>query len=225
MSPISIPDSAYDALRFLAGLTEDQFSELLSVISKSKPEMSSESFARHVASCFNDEEATKVKRITRELFRIEAMRDNVGLSPKQLGDAIVQGALDEESNGLSLPKESIVLLGERITKIYECSYQLSVTAKVLDVATEHTHVFLSARTFTDIRPVFTADATSIDAAVLVHHLVIHYLESGEHRDFNVALDTKDIQSLRESLDRADKKANLLRELVNKSNVAYVQPES
>lgn len=224
MPSIRIPESAYEALRSLAGLTEAQFAELLDGLSKSQPGMSMEAFCEHVALSVKPEDAAIAKQIVGELFRLDALRGNLGVNPTQLAEMIYDAAIKEKNKDVLFPKETASLLANRITKIFECSYKLSLTAKVSDVSTEHSHVFFSARVFTDIRPIFTEDATSIDAAVLIHHLVIHYGENNDHKDFNVALDASDVQSLRQVLDRADKKAALLRELVDKSKVVYIHPE-
>jgi hypothetical protein len=96
--------------------------------------------------------------------------------------------------------------------------------KAMDVVLDHSHVFFHAKILTDIRPVFNTKGDSIDAAVIVHNLRIHYEEDSDHKDFYVALDTSDIQELREVLDRADTKAKCLQGLVKKSGVSYLDAE-
>jgi hypothetical protein len=96
--------------------------------------------------------------------------------------------------------------------------------KAMGVAADQDHIFLHARILTDIRPVFNNKGDSVDAAVIVHNLRIHYGQDSDHRDFYVALDTNDIQSLREALDRADTKAKCLQGLLKTSGVSYLDAE-
>ncbi len=70
-------------------------------------------------------------------------------------------------------------------------------------------------------PVFNEKGDSVDAAVIVHNLRIHFGEDSDHKDFYVALDTSDIQSLRDVLDRADAKAKCLQGLLKTSGVSYL----
>jgi hypothetical protein len=108
-----------------------------------------------------------------------------------------------------------------LTKIFELRRSLSVTTKALDVLTSQDRVFYSARILTDLRPVFNESGDAIEAAVIIHNLCIHYGHDDDHWDFYVALDTSDIQSLRDVLDRADKKAGSVEELLRRSGVSYL----
>jgi hypothetical protein len=92
------------------------------------------------------------------------------------------------------------------------------------VLTEEERIFYSARILTDIRPIFNEAGNLIEAAVIVHNLKIHFGENGDETDFYVALDTSDIQALREVLDRADEKAKQLQSLLQRSQISYLDAE-
>jgi hypothetical protein len=114
-----------------------------------------------------------------------------------------------------------------LKKIFEGRKGLSITMKAMGVVLNQERVFLQSQILTDIRPVFdqTGDAVdSVDAAVIVHNLRIHYLVDSDHKDFYVALDTSDIQSIREMLDRAEAKAECLKRLLKNSGVSYLEAE-
>ena len=96
--------------------------------------------------------------------------------------------------------------------------------KAAGVALDQDHLFYHARILTDVRPVFDEKGDTVSAAVIIHNLRIHYGENSDHKDFYVALDTGDIQLLREALDRADKKAKRLQELLNASGIVYLDDE-
>ena len=59
---------------------------------------------------------------------------------------------------------------------------------------------------------------------LLHNLRIRYGEDGDSKDFYAALDTSDIQALRIALDRAEKKARGLQEILESSKVTYLDVE-
>src|SRR5947209_5590618 len=80
---------------------------------------------------------------------------------------------------------------------------LNLISRAEEVILDHDRVFLSARLFTELRPVFDKRATAINSLSIVHTLAIHFIQDEDHKDFHVALDDGDLQSLREVLDRAE----------------------
>jgi hypothetical protein len=95
----------------------------------------------------------------------------------------------------------------------------SIGAKALALMQEHERTFCQARIITDIRPVFGSEVSKPPRAVVVAHtLRISYHEGDERKDFYVALDSDDIESLRELLDRADAKARSLEDVIVSTKV-------
>jgi hypothetical protein len=75
----------------------------------------------------------------------------------------------------------------------------------------------------DIRPVFSDDVEEAPTvAVIVHMLKIVYYQAGERREFVVAMDTKDIQLLIDTCDRAAKKTKGLETVIESANMAYIE---
>ena len=63
---------------------------------------------------------------------------------------------------------------------------------------------------TDVRPVFGSDTKAPPAAaVLVHMLDLSYQKDGDIKHLYIAMDSMDIDTLRETLDRAETKAESL----------------
>lgn len=91
--------------------------------------------------------------------------------------------------------------------------QLDTASKAVDLAYEYANLFQSARVVTDIRPVFDESASEIAAAVISQTLRLYFSsEEGEH-SLSVALDQQDLERLRDSCDRAIKKARTAQKLV------------
>jgi hypothetical protein len=72
--------------------------------------------------------------------------------------------------------------------------------------------------------VFDEKGETVDAAVIVHNLRIHYGQDSEHKDFYVSLDTSDIADIREALDRADAKAKSLEGILKRSGVSFLDAD-
>ncbi len=88
------------------------------------------------------------------------------------------------------------------------SLQVAHKSALLQIAYER--VFASARIITDVRPVFTEEIDGLASALIIHNLKIEYWESGEPKEFYVALDAKDIQSMLNQVERAKLKEIRLR---------------
>ena len=134
---------------------------------------------------------------------------------------IGEAAAEAKSDKFPLGDNDVKVLHSRLLKVFQGRKGLEVTMKSMGVMVDQPRVFLHAKILTDIRPVFSKEADSVDAAVIVHNLRIHFGGDSEHKDFYVALDTSDIQSLREVLERADEKAKCLERLLKKTGVAYL----
>ncbi len=162
-----------------------------------------------------------IRSIIREITELDDVCAKTGLSVDQIATMVAMAVKDDPARGIEVPDTAIVLLKERLTKLLEAPRALTITPKANDLLTEHQHFFYSARLFSDVRPVFSADAKTIDAAVVMHNLVIHYGDSENHDDFHVALDDSDIQSLKELLERAEEKSVTLQKMMKVAGVNFL----
>ena len=102
----------------------------------------------------------------------------------------------------------------------------SIGTKARALMQEHERTFCRARILTDIRPVFGAEVReSPKAVVVVHTLRISYHEGSELKDFYLSLDSDDIETLREVLERADSKAKTLESVLKVANVSSLSLSS
>jgi hypothetical protein len=89
------------------------------------------------------------------------------------------------------------------------------TAKALELAYEHSRLLQKARIFTDVRPVFTDDATDVQGAVVSHTLRVRYSDLRVDHIVEFALDERDIRAIAKECERALKKSETIRTLLRK----------
>jgi hypothetical protein len=77
-----------------------------------------------------------------------------------------------------------------------------LVAAGIDLSYEHVNVFKTARVLTDIRPIFTNDATRIEGAVVSHALHIQFQSLDGPHELAIALDESDVEELLEICQRA-----------------------
>lgn len=218
MPLITIPKSAHKVLKSLSNLDDSQFSRLITALSEATAGLSMSHFAEEVASRF-EHDASSIKAIVVELFQIDGVRETFTLTPAELAQSVADAASDISA----LSEEDRQVLRNRLQQIFEGRTSLSLTAKAGGVACDYERVFYNARILTDVRPVFDHQGEVVEAAAIIHNLVIHFGENSEHKDFYVTLDTQDIDVLRKALDRAATKANALRNLLQNTKVSYLAP--
>lgn len=103
---------------------------------------------------------------------------------------------------------------------------LAISSKALDTSSDNERNYCYARVLTDLRPIFRADVEQAPVAmVAVHTLKIVHHNQGEHRDFFVTLDLKDLEQLSELLQRAIKKESSLKALMADKNLTFLEVKS
>jgi hypothetical protein len=91
---------------------------------------------------------------------------------------------------------------------------LHLVIRAVDLSYEYTNLWGNARIITDIRPIFTDDASTIDGAVVSHACRLQFLCADGQHELNIAMDESDVRDLAEQCDRALRKAETARHLMN-----------
>lgn len=91
---------------------------------------------------------------------------------------------------------------------------LRLVANALDLCYEYTHLWRDARILTDIRPIFSDDAAKIDGAVVSHTFRLRFEDVQGSHELNIAMDETEILDLAEQCERAWRKAQVARDLMN-----------
>jgi hypothetical protein len=224
MSLISIPKSDLPVLKAVSELGEKEFKSLLSAMHDTKAALSKGRFISSIAEKAKTIEQSKILSVFRVVFILYAMKDKTGASAKELAQKVAESYSTSQSKESRPSPEKVDALKIRLSQLLSHDKTVAVTAKAFDVMTEHEHVFCNARIISDIRPVFAESISSAAAAVIIHNLQIgfHDSGSGEHKQFYVALDTNDIQSLKALVERAEKKTLALEAILKTAKVPYLE---
>ena len=88
-----------------------------------------------------------------------------------------------------------------------------LAAAAIDLSYEYTNLWMGARILTDIRPIFSQDATAVEGSVVSHAFRLRYSSVEGRHELNVAMDESDILHLAEQCERALQKAKTARALM------------
>lgn len=223
MPTISVPKQEIPVLQKLTEISEQQLSDLLAALDSSEPRLTRSAFVKAVAPKVPSIAPEDVNSLVGTVCSLHWTRYSEEISVEGIVDAIVSSLSKADAEAPFEPAK-LQLLKSRLTVLLNLEDSIGVTAKALDVMTEHANIFCKSRILSDIRPIFSKDGDGATAAVIIHTLNIGYHENRQHKEFYVALDESDLKALREVLDRAEKKALVLRALIGKSGTRCLNAE-
>lgn len=220
--PFSIPESAHGPLRDLVEMKAEDFDALVSGLKTAEPSLSNLSLSRHIARVASQVPRSVINAIVSEIMILEYLKQDTEMLPDEFAEAISESAIYVADDDFKFGEDDAAILTPRLTAIFSSDQILELNTKAISVLTDHDNLFLSAKILTDARPVFNGDGSKIEAFAVVHMMRIHTEQNQSHKDFFVAMDEGDIPKIREALDRAEKKASVLKEALKSTRVAYLE---
>lgn len=206
----------------LRELKEEAVDEIISALESQPPTLEHYALGARIAPDISTIEPDDVIEVVRTLIPLYSLRGSTGVPALDLAEDILQ-AMDETGvQELKLSGQDREDFRDRMVRLLSVE-SIDVGLKANELLLDHEHTIHSARVLTDIRPVFGIDLEEpAKAAVIVHMLKISYHdESSEVKEFYVALDTGDISRLMGVLERADAKAESLRESLKDTDMDYI----
>lgn len=182
------------------------------------------SLANRVAPKVSSIPKVELDNVIEILFSLNSIR-TVAEVPTDVFVNDICEAINESDSAL-LEETSKLCDGfkRNFVQLLECK-TLEIASKAGMLLREHGQTYCRARILSDIRPIFGESVeTAPMAATVVHTLKIAYHQGDELKDFFLAMNTKDVQKLRELLDRADAKAESLKTFTVASNTPFVDAE-
>src|SRR5579863_4804889 len=198
---LRIPPAQRDGFKQFMSLPDDKWRSLLRALEAAEPTISASVLAKHVSPQV-DLSPELLRQVIVAAGSLYVTRDQRGVSTGEFAEAVVQAAVEEKllDRGDS---EATSRLKERISRLLSLDQSLGVSAKATELLVRHKNPLLTARIFTDIRPVFTGEENPIPrAAVVVHTLELLTNTDGHRLSHYVALDSTDLQTLKRIVDRA-----------------------
>lgn len=224
MTTFQIPTQHVAGLKSLRRLEEDAVQGLALALSDAPPVYDPESLLAHMVPKMGGVAETELNAILVTLLSLCLARIRMDVSTSELADRVCGAMEQSEDNDLRLLAEECDAFKDRLVRLFNIE-SLTYAAKASSVMTAHDHVFVHARTLTDVRAVFGPDVEALPkAAMIIHTLEITYRRGWRNENFYVALDSQDVESLITTLQRSIDKETGLRKILEKSTVTYLKPE-
>jgi len=158
-----------------------------------------------------------VEPIVRWFTAMSMAMQREGMDARSFAAAIVSEARlnerfvgEEERSALASDRECDQLI-DQLAAVLNCERSIRATAKALDVSGQSERVVARSRVISDIRPVF-GDATDNSPGQPLQAVMLHTLRlecRGEFQHHHFVLSSKDLQQLRDTVERALLKEKVL----------------
>jgi hypothetical protein len=221
MPSLTIPNRYHRSLREIRRLSDEGFGELVAALATAPPSPVAKEIVSGITttiSGIDPDHLTPIIEAVLALYFVRAQAE----APLDgfIGDVITAWPDSEdlvargESGTSSLKKRLETLLS---------IVPLGTVAKAVNLRSEYAETFCSARVLTDLRPVWGQSDPPLPpiGAIVTHMLKLeyHHGTAADHRELYVALDSNDIVELIRALQRAQKKEESLKDLMNKAKVS------
>ncbi|MEH2242057.1 hypothetical protein [Nostoc sp.] len=221
MAELEIPEKYKPGFKQLVTVDVRTVDELIDALKQAPPSLLIEDLASIVASQVQALTLEEVEDLIEALISLYNFRDSFDAPTNKIVEGISQAVQDDED----LPNLSGGEKQEferRLAALLEFDSVLGVTSKAIDVMRDHERIFTRSRVLTDMRPIFEVDLEKGPAAVvIVHMLKIQYADLDGTHEFFVALDSIDLEELRQQLDRAEKKGKSIKLMLDRANIPYL----
>ena len=125
-----------------------------------------------------------------------------GKVPVDVAEAVVSGIQREDTRSALKTTEELATLRTRLVAVLS-NESLLLKAKATELVYERGRILNKTRIVSDLRPVFGAkDVEQVAALTVIHTLVLSYTEDAERKKLHIALDTADLEAMKDVVSRA-----------------------
>jgi hypothetical protein len=148
---------------------------------------------------------SEAEHIVRLLITLYSLRRQRDLSVQELLDGLTRGIRTADVKWTDVEISEWEELLPNLHDLLSMSTIWTIV-KALDLSYDYANLFQSAKILTDIRPIFSEDASTIDGSVVSFTLRLYFDSLEGSKSLSIALNHKDVKKLQKNCERAIKKA-------------------
>lgn len=221
MASLRVPKKHHKGLENFLRLSEESFQLFMSGIVDMAMTLNTKEVITEAISNVKDIPVNEVHIIVDAILSLSLAKATSDTENEEFVDELVQAIGENHEIASLIDEVGIETIKTRLETLFSIT-PLSIASKASSIMYEYKNVYYKSRAITDIRPIFSTTIDSVEAALILHSLRIHYHKAGIHEDFYVALDTSDLQQLIDVLERAKVKAEKLKVMLAASNTPYLE---
>jgi hypothetical protein len=221
MATLTLPETAYPAVRALVDLTDSQFEDLLKRLADTPPALDLEKYVTAAVSSVTTLDSSTARLIIEEFLTMLFSGARSQMTSTKLASKLSEAALEAHSTAFPFTSDQRQLLESRLSMAFSTK-GLQITGRAQSVYSDTDKQFAQARVLTDLRSVYDESGEEVSAAIVIHNLRIRYYENNDVKDTYLSLDSEDLVALINVLQRALKKETGLVKLIQKSGIPHLE---
>ncbi len=222
MSNIRIPPEHKKVFFVIAKLSDSAITELCSILESVPTAIQYQDAVMEALSNTTQIPSKDACAIGTVLFSLYAVLERSDKSINIFVDELIDSLYQVKDVGTDAPSAAEKkLLSDKLTKLLNVS-SIRIITKATRVVFDCDNILTQARVLTDIRPIFGyGDDDLILGSVIVQTLKLEYVKDDKKKEFFVNLDDEDVDNLIAILQRAKRKTDRSKELLEVANVTYI----
>jgi phosphoribosyl-ATP pyrophosphohydrolase len=221
---IRIPKNRWESLVSIADMSADAVKTLFAALVQVPPQKFGPELPAQLAESLQGTDFENISEVADTLFSLMPLLIDSGKPVNEVVEQLLTAVRTQSPQGKEVSEEKIERLRTNLQKLLRVP-SMYMGAKATSVITDNQSTFLSARILTDVRPVFALESTDVAGAVIIHNLKVSFASEGENeREFFVAMDDVDVQTLIATLQRAQEKGSKLRKFLDVATLPVITLE-
>ena len=213
---LRVPEPVQDGIKQLANLDETAVESLLSVLQEQKPVFSPPQLIQQIENTAPSLSSEEVNGIIFSLISLSSARHVYDSTVEEIATTAVDSIKSDVAS------EKLQGLENTLSKLLQTE-SILITSKALEMQNTHQRVFNRCQIVTDIRPLFLEDVSEAPSVTLiVHSLILTYIENGEKKEFFIALDNEDLAKIQAQVTRAQGKVDSLKPVLSALSPLYLE---
>ncbi len=206
MAKLIVPASVIDGFKEIAKLNENQISELSDYLKNLEVGTKFNNIDTFISSKFKFVDSTKT---VQTILSCGELLDPENVRYEELAHELTESVKQSLSNEDEVSLDNLEF---NLIKIFENYRNLRLTIKAYSLILENSNVYVESKIITDIRLIFNDNLTESNRnGVIIHRLHFTIQNRKENSDFIISLDNSDLKSLKDAVDRALLKEDIIKE--------------
>lgn len=212
-----IPKEDIPAIKALEAMPNASVEAFLKALKSVSPSADTDEIAKQITEQVPSIPTKELEAVLDTLYGLYFIREVSGVKRETFLDDFIEGIQNEPE--LTVDGKDVPRIRTKFEKLFNIE-AFTLLSKAKRLQRDGERLYCDAKILSDVRPVFGIKPTvRPTGAVITHTLKIGYHERGDHKDFNVVLDSIDLVELSDVIDRAFMKDKTLRALLKDAKLA------
>jgi hypothetical protein len=208
MPEIYIPKDVVAGFQSLIKLSKKSLDQITDYLNKASVSEDPNIFLKGL-----DEFIESNLRIKDSRFIVQAIGSFIDLLQEESHEKVSENLATsfKQLHSPDISEKDFQALKNNLEKILKSSHSLELSIKAYRLMRETSNIYQKSKILSDVRLIFEKQMENRNRkAVLVHNLHITYLNNSQNKDFFVALDLKDLKSMKDQIERALRKDEIIK---------------